>query len=139
MSGETMTEWQARWWAEVSGSWEDLRALVERWHPESPALGPRPLMPITARNAEGARLELLLEDQEATTAARLCGDLLERMDATRAKQDHEALFVILNAAWLGIPESSSCWAIPGFDTLCDLCSDPPPSPDESATPVAGEA
>jgi hypothetical protein len=139
---ETLAQWADRWWAMVSEDKEDLRALVERWHAGSPSgvaalaaqriSSPPPTagLEITAPRVEAARLALQAAASADHAAQRAAGDLLERFDRACAARDHDSLAEILQGAWDGVPESLGAHAFPGFGTLCELLSDPPPLADD---------
>jgi hypothetical protein len=77
-------------------------------------------MEITAGTAELACRNvrtLIQKEDRGNPAARFataleCGDVGEIQN-------------ILNGAWFGVPESTSCWGIPGFSEAADLLEDPP--------------
>jgi hypothetical protein len=69
--------------------------------------------------------------QEACNA--ICAEIAQRSpetpvlryDVALAKQDVSTIQTLLQEAWFGVPESTSCWLIPGFTVLVDLLDDPP--------------
>lgn len=131
---ETLEAWAARWWANVDAHWANLRALIERWHPSS-SQAPEAFPPLEVTAARVEPLRQLFAGNIAKESAAL-PPVADRAEAARAGRDHETFAAILNEAWMGVPESTSCWEIPGFGVLCELCGDPPPrqpEPDEAPT------
>ena len=41
------------------------------------------------------------------------------------KEDYYTIWTLLQDAWMGVPESTSCWQITGFKEAVDLMDDPP--------------
>lgn len=103
----------AQWWALFDAHQQEMRDLVERYHPTS---GNRHEMPISAAGAEVAcevaRNQILRESRVPGTVA---------FDAAVKARDARALATLLNGAWFGMPESTSVRYEPGFYELCDLC------------------
>lgn len=56
----------------------------------------------------------------------------ELTNATHAKEKGEAdtLYLILQRTWAAAPDRPSIHTIPGWGTLCDLCSDYPTEDDD---------
>lgn len=122
---------------------DDLRALVDRYHPGGTKPGPAPIndtrlradrvtnfndpMPITAPMAEKA-CELVRQE----IAAKHPGNPALMFDVATEKQDASALVRLLNDAWFGLPESASVRGLPGFFALCDLCEGIDEDADENA-------
>ena len=86
-------------------------------------------MTITAPNAEQAAhaVRRAIANEEADKPSPL-----ERFD--KALQDKNIgeinsllneINSLLNSAWSGVPESTSCWRIPGFKEAVDLMDDLP--------------
>jgi hypothetical protein len=132
---ETMTV--SRWMQKLTDNAKVLRELVSHYHPS--ARQPRaiqresilftngdavavdvPSMPITAPNAEMAcqnvRQEIRRKEPD---------DPLGRWDRAVSDSDIGTLMSLLHGAWFGVPESTECWGIPGFDVAVDLLDDPP--------------
>ena len=76
---------------------------------------------ITAPGAEAASV-VIRERIAAETKGR---DILAEFDRAVEREDIQALYSILNSAWFGVPESTSCWQIPGFKVAVSLLDDPP--------------
>lgn len=106
------------WMNAVVGNWDELKNLVLRYHPRASC---RPeLMPITARAAEAACEQV--REQIRNERNPVTEELLERL---KAEGDVRELSSLFSGAWFGVPESTSCWSIPGFGVLCNLLEDPP--------------
>lgn len=135
---------QAEWLTKVNKNATVLRRFVGAWHPS--AREPRAIqrqsvlltdgsavavdvpeasMPSTAPNAEHAyqvvRDKIRQEEPK---------DPLTRWDAAVANGDIDEITSLLNGAWCGVPESTSCWSIEGFSEAMDLLDDPPDDPDQ---------
>jgi hypothetical protein len=117
-----MTEKQ--WLEKVQENSAVLLAFVNDWHPtrlrERPRL-PKP-MPITAPNAENSRqlcvASILKEDEDPMS-------IPQRWQRATDLKDTNEFYSLMNAAWMGVPESTSCWNIEGFSMAANLLSDPP--------------
>jgi len=51
-------------------------------------------------------------------------DPATKFDRALEAQDYQTVYMLLNAAWFGAPESLSVWEVPGFGTACGLLEDP---------------
>ncbi len=111
------------WIEQAKLSRDALRDFVADYHPASvrypSILDVR--MPITAPSAEAAcrtvREKIKSEYTDAAPAV-LFGRALD-------DQDFHTLYRLLNSAWFGVPESTSCWQVPGFNQAVALLEDPP--------------
>ena len=105
------------WWDLLGENEQYVRDIIASYHPyyQHPHF-----MKITAPRAEQVReqVELQVEQQSQDE-----GDPAERFDAAVKAKDWGTLVNLMNEAWFGVPESTSCWGIPGFGALCDLCSE----------------
>lgn len=106
------------WMRAVEGNWDELKSLVMGYHPRA-SYRPGPL-PITARMAEAACEQV--REQIRSEGNPVTEDLLERLKEDGNVQELSTLF---SGAWFGVPDSTSCWGIPGFGVLCNLLEDPP--------------
>ena len=111
-----------------------LREFLQGWHPRSgyKARGRRVQigdddeieldinLPITAPLAESECAVVRSQIKHESTA-----DPLVEFDSALRDRDDGAVYRLLNAAWFGVPESTSCWSIPGFSEAVDLLEDPP--------------
>jgi hypothetical protein len=52
-------------------------------------------------------------------------DPLERFDTALEAGDWRTVYSLLDQAWFGVPETTSCWRIDGFTQAVDLMDDPP--------------
>jgi len=109
-----------QWWQVVDLNWDNLCAIVDSYHP---GYGRRNHdFPITAIAAEAA-CEVFREEIHNEAANELESPLRRFLKAKELRDD-ETLSTILSQTWFGIPDSTSCWSIPGFGKLCDLLDDP---------------
>jgi hypothetical protein len=117
----------SEWLQKVHEHSKDLRQLIEDYHPSALHRGGRlPIGPITAPGAEEACANV-----REKIKAEEPGDPLVRWDRAMADGDVGEIMSLLNSAWFGVPESTSCWEIPGFGVACDLMDDPPEEPEEN--------
>lgn len=105
----------AEWWGNLEAVKENIRDIVDQWHPRSGTI-PRRRPAVTAPNAERAA-EVVREQIRKEEG----GSPLEEFDKALESRDHTTLLRLLNEAWFGFPESRP-WP-PGFGVLCDLCSE----------------
>lgn len=117
------------WWGEVERHWPDLISIVANWHPARPAK-PFDAMRITAPRAEQARKaaeEEIKREYQKDDVMNSVGEPDPVWEAEQAKstRDVSGLARLLNGTWMGVPESTECWGIPGFGVLCDLLGDMP--------------
>jgi len=110
---------KSEWFDLLHDHWDDLKALVMSCHPRAD-YQLREDMPITAPAAEQAcetvRRQLSAAGEPVTE------QLLQQL---KDSGDADGLYSLLSGAWFGVPESTSCWRIPGFGVLCSLLEDPP--------------
>ena len=107
-----------KWLYKAREHQDDLRSLVGNYHPS--AGKPRHQMRITAPAAEAA-----CERIRASIATREKEDPVVRFDRALMTGDIHEVNTVLNEAWFGVPESTSCWNIRGFSVAVDLMDDPP--------------
>ena len=115
---ETLTELQSAWMQKVLEHQENLRDLIANYHPAMNQ--PKKNLPITAPNAE--RACEVVRDSIRTKEPH---NPLERWDKAIQEKNIPEIDSLLNGAWFGVPESTSCWGIPGFKEAVDLMDDPP--------------
>lgn len=98
-----------------------LHSLIGRYHPL--CLGERqlPSHPITALGAEAA-CTIVRSQIRAKGAGR---NPLSEFDQGLDTRDTALICMVLDEAWFGVPESTSCWNIEGFKEAVDLMDDPP--------------
>lgn len=118
---------KSAWLTRVKDNLEDLRFLVDNYHPGSVPRS-HPYMTITAPNAEkacaAARQQIAHAESDQTQSPVL------RFQTAVEKQDVWALYRLLEQSWFGVPESRSCWGIRGFAEAVDLMDDPPENEEE---------
>jgi len=100
---------------------DKLLELIRNYHPSSHAVySRRQKMAITAPNAESACRavrEKIRQDEP--------NDPAERFEIALTSGDIGEMMNVLNGAWFGVPESTDCWGIDGFNEAVDLLQDPP--------------
>jgi len=112
-----------QWLAKAQEHKDVLLSLIESYHPASHAIHVRrQRMPITAPSAESAcavvRNKIAAEEADK-------GYPRDRFLTALATGDWMEIDGLLNSAWFGVPESTSCWQIEGFAEAVDLIGDPP--------------
>lgn len=113
------------WLDAVNENKEDLRQLVRNYHPAS-STGRRENLSITAPGAEAACVavrELIAKESPDVSPVELFDEALKAGNIPK-------IYGLLNSAWFGVPESTSCWSIPGFRVAVDLLDGTIPRPDE---------
>jgi len=118
MTYQEMTS--SRWLQKVLENAAALRELVANYHPSTRVAKPFPVGPITAPAAEMA-----CENVREMIRNRETDDPLTRWDKAIVAEDVGTLISLLEGAWFGVPESTGCWNIPGFNVAVDLLDDPP--------------
>ena len=125
-------------WIERARSQADiLRHFVVRYHPNAGNgrhYKGQPELRITAPNVERVRSgydahtgkqhdesQSIVAQIKAETPA----DPMTQFDTALAAGDFPKLYVLLESAWFGVPESTGCWNIRGFAEAVDLMDDPP--------------
>ena len=119
------TTFKNEWLQKVIDNSETLRQLIRDYHPSMRRQSSWQPMPITAPAAEAA-----CDIVRAKIAKEQTSDPLSRWDKAVADGDVGEIMSLLNGAWFGVPESTSCWSIPGFSIAVDLLDDPPDPPAE---------
>lgn len=109
-----------------------LTQFVAEWHPRGTrvrkdysdldSLDSFDAMPITASGAEQA-CKAVRDSIRAKEGQQLAPEYLFKLALD--KGDISELNSLLNSAWFGVPESTSCWQIPGFSEAVSLLEDPP--------------
>ncbi len=111
------------WLSKAKDSKEDLSSLILNYHPASKERTRKSNLPITAPAPESA-CENVRESVRAEYREILVTPTQE-FDAAIESDDIDAINSLLSAAWFGVPESTSCWNIPGFAIAVDLMDDLP--------------
>lgn len=106
-----------------------LRSLLREYHPVNrqpetmrPTRGPGRQDPnyITAWAPERACVEA-----RKRIRSNFEGDPILLFNEALLDGDWRKIHKLLNDAWFGVPESTSCWSIPGFSEAVHLMDDPP--------------
>lgn len=103
---------------------DKIRGLIRDFHPSAGARR-KSIGPITAQNAEIA-CERVRQQIAATEAI----DPIKRFDKALTDGDVGELISVMNGAWFGVPESTSCWRLEGFTEMVALMEDPPDDDEE---------
>jgi hypothetical protein len=119
---------EQQWIGEAREAREALSDLVAMYHPANRQPGRRSACAtngytgdyITAPNAEAACVQVRKGIRDTHQ-----GDPVAQLDAALTAGDWRAVNNLLNAAWFGVPESTSCWGIPGFREAVGLMEDLP--------------
>lgn len=127
-----------QWLEQARNKQDDLCYLIDSYHPasfESAALRgkdprrPGPGLPITAPNAESASEVVRQKIRDEADGTHPVVKFKEAL----AVGDVGACMTLLSQAWFGVPESTSCWGIRGFNEAVSLLEDPPePTEEEMA-------
>jgi len=131
-----------RWLEKVKESQVKLAGLISEYHPAARSkVRDREManrvadsMPITAPTAERA-----CRNVREKIAGEYKTDPLMDFDNAIKAEDISAIYSILSGAWFGVPESTSCWKIPGFREAVDLMDDPPDPEPNGGDLVHGDA
>lgn len=107
------------WIETAKAEMELLCNFIGNWHPASKTRKPEP-MTITAPDAEILRRQI-----EDKIAKRDQTDPVVRFRGAIKLGCIGDAIAILSDAWCGVPESTSCWRIPGFARAVDLMDDLP--------------
>lgn len=104
------------WWHNVTVAKEELLNMLCSFHPGVNRCG-KWTMPITASRAETVSEQIRAEIAIKSPNPR------ERFEQAFKDKNPIVMLALLNETWFGIPESLSCWDLPAFGVLCDLCSE----------------
>lgn len=110
------------WLGQARRDSNKIRSLISSFHPASGQARRTVVAPITAPNAEVAceNVRRAIRSDEAGMQ-----EPAERFDKALADGDISALMSLMNSAWFGVPESTSCWRLEGFSEAVELLEDPP--------------
>lgn len=122
------------WLTKVDKAQIVLRDLISEYYPQTAPHAHRDgklPMPITASGAEAAcaRVRTLIAVETADKP-----DPETRFNTALATGDIPEIYSLLSGAWFGVPESTSCWNITGFNEAVDLMDDMPDPPDDMPDP-----
>ncbi len=102
-----------------------LRQLLEDYHPTQSR---KPIGPITAPGAEDAcnviRREIAEKKQDI--------DPVTAFDKALFAADVVEINTLLSEAWIGVPETTACWRIPGFKEAVELLEELPEEENDNA-------
>lgn len=114
------------WWALAEANKEDLLQLVRKFHPYYKKKHDHK---ITARKAENYA-QIVRDDIAKEYSKGIPTDPADLVENCFTKAGREVtdlsantLVGILNETWMGMPEAFSVRSEPGFNVLCDLCSE----------------
>jgi hypothetical protein len=97
---------------------EVLGDLIASYHPASRTSRRSQSLPITApdveRNCDIVRGIIELEESVMVMSP------LERFDRAIGSGDFREIDSLFQSTWFGVPESTSCWEIPGFSLMVDI-------------------
>jgi len=108
-----------QWIDKVKKHQVKLISLIEQWHPHNIRPEQDLEFKITAPNAERATRGIR-EDIKSKTTESPSAQFLRAIE----ESDEAVIYRILQQAWFGVPESTSCWRIEGFVEAVDLLDDP---------------
>jgi len=96
-------ESKSDWWETLEKNWVQILQILERFLPMS---------------------DIAFEDPGNAMSKPLVG-ITGYVDVEKAKEasDHSKLLKYLNGAWFSAPDRKWIHSIPGWSTLCDLCSE----------------
>lgn len=112
------------WMTEVKANQGLLREFISNYHPGMDTYR-RKSMNITAPNAERACQVVRSEIKRSTIS-----NPLVDFDNAVKENNWGKINSLLNSAWFGVPESTSCWQIKGFSEAVALMEDIPDMEDE---------
>ena len=98
---------------------ELLKDFISIWHPSYNK--PKSEMTITAPRAEEASEIVRASIRNNTSLI----EPIVRFDLALLQSDIIGIHNVLSEAWFGVPESRSCWDIPGFPEAVALLEDLP--------------
>ena len=113
----------AEWIRKVKQHAADLRDLLDNYHPSSVPRKALPVFEITAPGAEEVCKQV--RGEIADRESEIDKTPVARFDAAIVAGNAAAIYSLLDSAWFGVPESTSCWHIRGFAEAVDLIDDPP--------------
>lgn len=105
------------WWALCAARRDDLRKIVEHYHPRTRTPADTSGHTITSPAAE--RVCELVRGRVAEQP----GDPLVLFDVALGERAADTMVALLNQSWFGLPESMESRSVPGFFVLCTLCEE----------------
>ena len=112
-----------QWLNQAKHDKEKLLSLLANYHPSNRQPGRRRGIDfITAPNAEiaCAQVRKLIQDTQKDLPSPI-----DRFNEALDSGNWQVVNRLLNDAWFGVPESTSCWSIEGFREAVALMEDPP--------------
>lgn len=106
------------WWAVLLKNQLVLTELIRMYHPifrQTKEFDETISAPAAEALCEIIRQEVVEEFHSS--------DPIACFDEAIESRDYAALLTLLNQTWFGLPESYSSRQLPGFDALCELCSE----------------
>lgn len=114
-------------WVSYARANEDiLTSFILNWHPASNNFGfsLSDDLEITAsapENACGVVRAKIAQEEASKSAPK------DRFKKALLESDVDEIYSLLNSAWFGVPESTSCWGVTGFKQAVELLEQPPMS------------
>lgn len=107
------------YWDTAEDNWPFLKALIERYHPHirGPAEYDKYSNFIAAEYACNDVRKMICQED------RYLGGPVEQAELALERKDGAIFQKIMNECWIGLPEVESVRRLPGFYSLCDLCSE----------------
>jgi hypothetical protein len=117
---------KAEWLKEATAHQHVIESLLAQYHPANRHPGQRKGVDfITAPNAERTCTVVRKQIRD-----KFEGDPVKMFGAALLAEDVDQLMVLMNQAWFGVPESTTCWNITGFREMVSLLEDPPDGSDD---------
>lgn len=111
---------ESEWFEKAIANRFKLYSFLSVYHPSNRQPGRRPEDFITAPNVENACTQVRKQIRDEFE-----GDPTELFKVALLKKDLGVCLTLLNQAWFGVPESTTCWQIEGFKEAVDLMEDTP--------------
>ncbi len=105
------------WFQDIEANKQILVSIIDTYHPSRKKKSD---LKITAQAAEKAceKIRTLIKQNTKEDVVILFENALK-------EKDQKVMLKILNDVWFGVPESTSCWKIPGFKELVDFIENSP--------------
>ena len=106
-------------WLEYAKANKDiLITFIKSWHPEQS--GKEGGLAVTVLPITAPRTEEVCEAVRKQIREEAKGDPVERFVGALETDNVGTIYVVLNQAWFGVPESTGCWRIEGFKQAVHL-------------------
>jgi hypothetical protein len=119
----------AEWIEKAKQSENVLLSLLDNYHPSVLTPANPQEFNSTLFSAPGA--EQACEVIRGKIREEHLGNATEQFKTALSEGDVQTCGSLLNSAWFGVPESTSCWRITGFKEAVELLEDPPDDIDYS--------